>query len=117
MRICLQPFLAVGFGLFAGTGSSPVTQAAIVPVHAVAAEKDGVIAIEYRSGETLVGRSTEFAPAGVELRFPGGQTEPVRFHKKSEKDGVIELGPVKVGALTLRWRIVQKNPSLVERTM
>ena len=39
------------------------------------------------------------------------------FQKKTEREGVIELGPAKVGSLTLRWRIMQKTPSLVERTL
>src|SRR5262249_37785390 len=39
------------------------------------------------------------------------------FRGKSERDGVLVLGPAKVGALTLTWRITRKNPSLVERTL
>jgi hypothetical protein len=53
----------------------------------------------------------------VELLRPGAKPAPVVFRKKSERDGVLELGPVKVGTLTLTWRITRKDPSLVERTL
>jgi hypothetical protein len=89
----------------------------IVGLRAVLVENDGVAGIEYRSGETLVGRSTEAAPAGLELLLPGAKSMPVQFRTKTQREGVIELGPVTVGALTLRWHIAQKTPSLVERTL
>ena len=88
-----------------------------VEIHPVVVEKGGVIGVEYRSGENPVGRSAEAAPAGVELLLPGTQPVPVKFRTKSERNGVIELGPVRTGDLTLRWRITQKTPSLVERTL
>ena len=91
--------------------------AGIIEVRPVVGEKDGIQRIEYRSGETLIARSAETAPAGVELKLPGSEWKPVRFHAKTERDGVIELGPEKVGTLTLRWKLVQKTPSLVERTL
>jgi hypothetical protein len=108
--------LACAVGLILTVASS-MARAEAVPLRAVLIEKDGVIGVEYRSGEMLVGRSTDAAPAGVELMLPGGKPSPVQFKTKTERDGVVELGPVKVGALTLRWRITQKNPSLVERTL
>jgi hypothetical protein len=99
------------------TTVSPATYAQVVPIRAALVEKEGVVGVEYRSGETLVARSTDAAPAGVELLLPGGKAEPVQFRTKTERDGVVELGPVKVGALALSWRITQKTPSLVERTL
>jgi len=78
--------------------------------------KDGQ-RVEYRSKDLLVGRSTDAAPAGVELKLPGSEWTAVRFQARTERDGIIELGPEKVGALTFRWRLVQKTPSLVERTL
>ena len=48
---------------------------------------------------------------------PAASPHRVQFRTKTERNGVIELGPVKIGTLTLRWRITQKNPSLVERTL
>ena len=36
-----------------------------------------MIGVEYRSGETLIGRSTSGAPAGVELLLPGTGAAPV----------------------------------------
>ena len=88
-----------------------------VPLHTTLVERGGVIGIEYRSGDSLVGRSTDAAPVGVELKLPGSDWAAVQFKTKSEQAGVIELGPQKIGALTLRWRIAQKTPSLVERTL
>jgi hypothetical protein len=73
--------------------------------------------IEYRSGDKLVGRSTEESPAGVQMKLPDGEWTPVRFRAKAHRGGVIELGPTRVGDLTLRWQLVQKTPALVERTL
>lgn len=91
--------------------------AGTIEIRPVLVKNDGVIAVEYRCGERLVGRATEAAPAGVELLLPGAKTVAVTFRTATERDGVVELGPTKMGALTLRWRIVQKTPSLVERTL
>ncbi len=88
-----------------------------VELRAVAVERDGVIGIEYRSSDALVVRSTKAAPAGVELLLSGARPAPVQFRTKTEREGAIELGPATVGALTLRLRIAQKTPSLVERTL
>jgi hypothetical protein len=41
----------------------------------------------------------------------------VKFQAKTERDGVTELGPTRIGALTLRWRLGQKTPSVIERTL
>lgn len=110
-----HPLLSVPAMLL--TVAASTAQAEVVDLHAVVVEKDGAVGIEYRSGDSLVGRSTEAAPAGVELLLRGAKAAPVRFCTKPEREGAIELGPTKVGALTLRWRIVQKTPSLVERTL
>jgi hypothetical protein len=99
------------------TALSSTARADVAELHAVLVEKDGVAGIEYRSGDTLVGQSSEAAPAGVELLLPGARAIPVKFRTKTHGTSVIELGPLKVGGLTLRWRIVQKTPSLVERTL
>ena len=91
--------------------------AEVVELRTALVEKDGGIGVEYYSGGTLAGRSTEAAPAGVEILLPGAEAKPVVFRGKAERNGVIELGPAQVGALTLRFRLVQKTPSLVERTL
>jgi hypothetical protein len=83
----------------------------------VCVARDGIQQIEYHTGENLIARSADTAPAGVELKLPGAEWMPVRFHAKTEREGVMELGPEKIGALTLRWRLLQKTPSLVERTL
>ena len=93
------------------------TQAEVIELRPTLVESGGVVGVEYRSGDTLVGRTSDAAPAGVELLLPGAKAVPVRFPTKTERDGVLDLGPVKVGTLTFRWRITQKNPSLVERTL
>jgi hypothetical protein len=91
--------------------------AEVVELHPKLVEQDGCIGVEYYSGGTLAVRSTDAAPAGVQLLLPGAEVKPVVFRAKTERDGVIELGPAQVGALTLRLRLVQKTPSLVERTL
>lgn len=88
-----------------------------IEVRPAVVEKEGIQRIEYQSGETLIASSADTAPAGVELKLPGAEWMPVRFRAKTEREGVMELGPEKIGALTLRWRLVQKTPSLVERTL
>jgi hypothetical protein len=92
-------------------------RAETIEVRPEVVEKEGIQRIEYHSGETLIARSSDTAPAGVELKLPGAEWTPVRFRSKTERDGVVEVGPEKIGALTLRWRLVQKTPSLVERTL
>jgi hypothetical protein len=92
-------------------------RAEVVELRPVFVEKDGVVGLEYWSGRTLVGRSTDLAPAGVELLLPGAKAVPIVFRGNSERESVLVLGPAKLGALTLTWRITRKNPSLVERTL
>lgn len=96
---------------------SAAARAEVVALRPAFVEKGGVVGVEYRSGDALVGRPTEAAPAGVELLLPGARGTPVQFRAKTDRDGAVELGPVTIGALTLRLRINQKNPSLVERTL
>ncbi len=86
-------------------------------LRAVAGETNGVATIEYRLGDTLVWRASPTAPAGVELLMPEAKPVPVEFRPTKVRGGVIELGPAKIGALTLRLRIEHKAPSLVERTL
>jgi hypothetical protein len=96
---------------------SVAAHAQVIELRPALIEKAGVQGVEYRSGDAVVARSTDAAPAGVELLLPGATAVPVQFRTKAMIDGVLELGPAKVGALTFRWRITQKNPSLVERTL
>lgn len=96
---------------------STLMRAELIELRPRVMEKEGVIGVEYRSGDTLIGRSTDGAPAGVELLMSDAKPIPVQFREKTVREGMVELGPVKIGALTLRLRISQKNPSLVERTL
>lgn len=105
---------ALTVGLFLASHSLLRADVLISPV---VVERNGIQRIEYHSGDKLVARSADTAPAGVEIKLPGADWKPVSFHAKAERDGVIELGPEKIGALTLRWSLVQKTPSLVERTL
>jgi hypothetical protein len=105
-----SPCLALLFAIIAG-------QAADIELRAVAAQTNGVATIEYRSGNTLVWRSSASAPAGVELRLPETGTVPVRFGAGAVRDRVIEFGPAKAGALSLRLKLEQKTPALVQRTL
>lgn len=91
--------------------------AADTELRAVATETNGVVGIEYCSGSRRILGVSASAPAGVELLLPGSKAAPVEFHTRTGRAGVIELGPTKVGALTLRWRLDQKTPSLVQRTL
>ena len=59
--------------------------------------RGGVVGVEYRSGETVVGRSTESVPAGVELTARRRAAVPVEFRSGSDRDGGLEFGPLKVG--------------------
>ena len=96
---------------------SLAAQGAAVDLHPVVTETNGLIAVDYQSGNTRVWRSTTSAPAGVELRLPGAASVPVLFRTQTKANRVVELGPTKFGALTLRFRVEQKSPSLVQRTL
>ena len=86
-------------------------------LRAVVAEKEGVIGVEYRSDGVLVGRASDSAPAGVQLLLPGAEPAPVLFRAQRQVGDAVELGPTRVGPLTLRLRLRQKAPTLVERTL
>lgn len=109
----------LGFGVpcvaLAFTGIA--ARAADLELRPVAAETNGVVSIEYRSDHTPVWGSSATAPAGVELLLPGSKAAPVQFRTKTEREGVIELGPAQIGVLTLRLRLEQKTPALVQRTL
>jgi hypothetical protein len=110
IRCTVLPIL----GLFFAT--QPLLRAD-VPIQAALAERGGIQHIEYRSGETVIAHSTDDAPAGIQLKLPGTKWLPVHFHAKTERADMVELGPEKMGPLTLRLKLVQKTPSLVERTL
>jgi hypothetical protein len=52
-------------------------RAETIEVRPAVVEKEGVQRIEYQSGETLIARSADTAPAGVELKLPGAEWMPV----------------------------------------
>jgi hypothetical protein len=85
--------------------ANTTVQAEVIDLRPALVEKGDVVGVEYRSGEALIGRSTDAAPSGVELLMPGAKAVPVQFRTNTERDGVLDLGPVKIGTLTFRWRI------------
>jgi len=89
----------------------------VVGIRPVLIAQDGIPRLEYRGGDQTVGRSTEAAPVGVELKLPGEKWVPLRFRSGIDRGGTLEFGPEKVGGLTFRWSLVQRTPSLVERTL
>ena len=97
--------------------NAPAARAETVEIRPVLVEKLGSIGVEYRSAGTLIGRVPEAAPPGVEILFPGSKPMPVQFRSKTVRRGAIELGPARMGTLTLRLKLVRKTPSLVERTL
>ncbi len=88
-----------------------------VTVRPVLVETGGSHRIEYWSGSCQVSRATDAAPAGVELKLPGAEWTPLHFRLAAKGKCFIELGPERSGPLTFRWRLVQKTPALVERTL
>ncbi|MSO24157.1 MAG: hypothetical protein EXQ58_13130 [Acidobacteria bacterium] len=106
----LSSFLATRLrylaSLLCATFACPTAYAEVITIRSALVEKAGVVGVEYRSGDSLVGRSTDAAPAGVELLLPGAPATPVQFRTKTKRGGVLQIGPVKIGTLTLRWRIV-----------
>lgn len=80
-------------------------------------ETDGGYSVELWSGSERVGLAPGHAPAGIQLRLPGSEFQPVRFSRKRGRRGDIELGPVKFANLTLTLHLQQRNPSLIERTL
>lgn len=98
-------------------GAGVEARAEVIELRPAIVDKAGGVGVEYRSGKQLVARSIDAGPAGVELLLPGSSPVPVTFRTKTERDGILSLGPVKIGALTFTWQITQKNPSLIERTL
>ncbi len=119
-KICSAMSLRQGFlSAFAAllTACAMDARAESVELRPVFIETNRNIGIEYRSGEAVVGRSSQGAPAGVEILIPGAKWAPVQFHSKSQGDGPIDLGPTKVDKFLLKLRIRQITPSLIERTL
>jgi len=95
-------------------GLNPAAMAGIQPVWG---ELNGAVTVGYRMDDVVVSRARASAPAGVELRLPGKESVPVEFRLREQRGSILNLGPVRMDALEFRWRIEQKSPSLVERTL
>ncbi len=103
-------FLAVGIALAGGAAAQDLR-------FAVTERPDGNYAVEYRVNDRPVSVPEALAPAGVQLLRPGQQPFPVLFQQRRDVPGGVELGPVQTGELTVRWRLLQKAPNLIERTL
>ena len=118
-HVILVSTCVILFGLLAICDSSAFADA--VELKCKRIDRAGVAGIEYWSGETQIGRSVDSAPIGVEILFPSKSVVPLRIpvpiNGTSMTGKVIELGPVKVGSLSMKFRIEQKNQSLIERTL
>ncbi len=103
------------------TLSSFAALTAEVGMQPAAVVRNDVVTLEYRSGNALVWTAGTNAPAGLELRRPGQPPAPVRFRKAdlrtAESGRRLTLGPIQTGGLTLEFRLEQKAPGLVERTL
>lgn len=86
-------------------------------LQAILREQDGTPAIEYRIDGKLVAPAISEAPVGLQLKRPGADWQPVRFSAQTTSASAIILGPEKNGDLTFTWRIEQKTPTLIERTL
>jgi len=86
-------------------------------VRPVRVSREGLNGIEYRSGDQTIGGWHAGAPVGVRLKFPGRDWEPVRFGAVSGDERHLDLGPERMGDLSVRWRLERRTPSLVERTL
>ena len=73
--------------------------------------------MEYRSGSERVAIGRGDAPLGVQMKRPGSDWASVPFETVRGEKNEAEFGPVQLGALTLRWRLIQKGPALVERVL
>ena len=107
-------FIAAGMALI---HPHLAAQAAGFEFRPVLGETNGVVTVDYRSSDTLVCRASTAAPAGVELLRPGTKPSPVEFRTRTETGGDFELGPAKIGTLSMRLRLEQRTPSLVQRTL
>ena len=88
-----------------------------VELRAVGVLTNGSVRIEYFSQGERIWDSGSGASSGVELRLPGAQPSAVEFQNSHRLHRTFELGPASQSGLTFRWRITQKNPSLIERTL
>src|SRR5882724_8713664 len=78
---------------------------------------NGVLAVEFWSGQERVGLAPEISPAGIQIRLPGDVFRPVLFQRQSGSRDRLVLGPTQVGDLIVTLRLKRLNPSLIERTL
>ncbi|MEO5802109.1 MAG: hypothetical protein ABIR24_01160, partial [Verrucomicrobiota bacterium] len=82
-------------------GKATATNGGRIELHPRLVRNNEVYGVEYLSAKELIGSVSSKAPAGVELRLPGELFKPLEFRTKKERGKKLELGPAKIGALTL----------------
>lgn len=88
-----------------------------VEIHPRIFRTNGMEAVEFYSGKSRVGLAPSESPAGVQIRFRGQGLQPVRFTKVRHTGGRWELGPERIGNLSVELELKQINPSLIQRTL
>jgi hypothetical protein len=76
---------------------SVTASAEVVEIRPALIKHGDSIGIEYHSGTELIGRSTEAAPAGVELLLPEAAPATVTFRTKTEREGASNLARPRLG--------------------
>jgi len=75
------------------------------------------LAIEFWSGKERVSLAPADSPAGIQLLLAGGKWSPVEFSRKVRRGESLIFGPTRIGELSIKLRLKQLNPSLIERTL
>lgn len=117
-NLAMKSKCPLGFAtMFVVSTALTVSAGERVELHPRLVKTNGGYAVELWSGTEAVGLAPSHAPAGIQLRLPGSEFQPVHFTGKRERYGAIELGPVKSANLTLKLHLRQHGPSLIERTL
>jgi len=101
----------------AGPLPTPVPAGQPGDLHPVILQQDGALAVEFWSGQGRVGLASEDAPAGLAIRLPGEEPQPVRFERQSGAGKEIVLGPTELGGLSIRLLLEKIGPALVRRRL
>ena len=113
LHILIVLLIGAGFGCVHALGAV----ASFVDLQPRLTQTNDSVEIAYWAGNTRVTRPTPDAPAGVQLRFHGSTNTPVLFRSQATREGVTELGPTRIGPLTIRLLLRQRAPAVVERTL
>ena len=90
---------------------------AVGEIESVVTKRQGVAFVDYHIGSRPMSPASPAAPAGVQLWLAGSEPKAIEFRDVKQSPGAWELGPTQVGDLIFKWRITQRNASLIERTL